>query len=574
MKRCPKCNRTEADDSLTFCRTDGTPLVRGSGAVSDSEGTLKLPPSQSTDTSETRVLPTGEAADRPTAPTTMLEGGRASGGTPGLSKPKSRRGVALAAAAVIAVIVAASAYLYLARGESAAAKDSVAVLPFQNASSDPNMEYLSDGITESLINSLSQLPNVRVMASSTMFSFKGKGLSPQAVGRELGVDAVLAGRVVQSGDSLSVQAELVDASDGTQMWGERYSRRMADVQAVQDEIVRDVSQKLHARLSGVGQQGAGSSHTANPEAYQLYLKGRFFWNKRSLKDTETAVRYFQQAIAADPSFAHPFSGLADSYVNMALFESGAPPHEVMPKARDAALKAITLDERLSEAHAALGFVLFLYDYDFARAEREFQRSLELNPSYETAHQRYSFLLTALGRHEESLAEMRRALEIDPLSLMVNRSYGDRLIDARKYEEAVAQLRKTLELDGNFALPYSSLAKVHEVRGDYAASVEEIAKAYELTGRQEYATLARESFAKGGWQGYLRAMLERRPDLRAYIRATHHIALGEKDKAFAELNNSYENREGYMTLLKVDPRLDPLRSDPRFAELVRKVGLPQ
>jgi tetratricopeptide (TPR) repeat protein len=259
---------------------------------------------------------------------------------------------------------------------------------------------------------------------------------------------------------------------------------------------------------------------------------------------------------------------------MALFEAGPPAHEVMPKARDAALKAVALDERSSEAHAALAFVLFLYDFDFAASEREFQRAIGLNPSYETAHQRYSYLLTALGRHEESLAEMRRALESDPLSLMVNRSYGDRLTDAGKYDEAVAQLNKTLELDANFALPHSSLSAVYQLRGDYHASVEELAKSYELTGRQEYAALARESLSRGGWQGYLRTMLERRTDLRAYTRATIRAALGEKDEAFSELDKSYENHEAAITRLKVDRRLDPLRSDPRFSELMRKVRLLQ
>jgi TolB-like protein len=491
-----------------------------------------------------------------------------------LNSPKSRRGILIALAAVLVVALAASAYLYFSRGKNTTAKNSIAVLPFQNASGDPNVEYLSDGISESLINSLSQLPNVRVLARSTMFSFKGRESNPQEVGKQLGVETVLTGRVVQRGDSLTVQTDLVNVADGSQLWGERYNRKLTDVLAVQDEIVRDVSGKLRARLSGANELRAAKNYAANPEAYQLYLKGRFFWNKRTLRESEAAVRYFQQAIAADPSFADPYSGLADSYVNMALFDAGPPAHEVMPKARDAALRAVALDERLSEAHAALAFVLFLYDYDFAGSEREFKRATELNPSYETAHQRYSYLLTALGRHEESLAEMRRALESDPLSLMVNRSYGDRLTDAGKYDEAVAQLNKTLELDANFALPHSSLSAVYQLRGDYHASVEEIAKSYELTGRQEYAALARESLARGGWQGYLRTMLERRTDLRAYTRATIRAALGENDEAFAELDKAYENREAAITRLKVDRRLDPLRSDPRFQELLRKVGLPQ
>jgi len=358
------------------------------------------------------------------------------------------------------------------------------------------------------------------------------------------------------------------------MWGERYSRKLTDVLAVQDDIVRDVSSKLRARLSGADEQRSAKTYTAKPEAYQLYLKGLFYWNKRTLKDSETSVRYFQQATAADPSFAPTLVGLANSYVTLALFEGGASAHEVMPKARDAALKALTLDDGLGEAHAALGFMLSNYDYDFAGAEREYQRALELNPNFANTHQRYSELLTSLGRHEESLAKMRRALEIDPLSVFANRAYGLRLILARRYDEADAQLRKTLELDSNFAVTHDSLALVYQAQGDYAASVEAIAKAHELTGRQEYAALARESFARGGWQAYLRAMLERRTDLRAFTRATTHAALGEKDKAFAELNKAYENREASLTRLKVDPRLDPLRSDPRFAELTRKVGLPQ
>ena len=326
------------------------------------------------------------------------------------------------------------------------------------------------------------------------------------------------------------------------------------------------------KLSGADEQKLAKTYTANPEAHQLYLKGLFYRNKFTLKDTENSVRYFQQATTADPSYALAFASLADSYVTLALFEGGASAHDVMPKARDAALKAMTLDDGFGEAHAAFGYVLLFYD--FAGARREFNRALELNPNSRVPHVRYSQLLNYLGRHDESLAHMRRSLEIDPLSLIANRGYGERLIDARRYDEAIVQLKKTLELDGNFALAYSSLALAYQAQGGYGASVEASAKAYELTSRQEYAALARESFAKGGWQGYLRAMMERRPDLWAYTRAAYHAALGEKDEAFSELNKAYENRESFLIRLKVDPRLDSLRSEARFADLVRRVGLPQ
>jgi serine/threonine-protein kinase len=450
---------------------------------------------------------------------------------------------------------------------------SIAVLPFQNASGNADTEYLSDGITESLISSLSLLPELDVIASNSVFRYKGKEVELKKIGQDLSVQALLTGRVVQRADDLTLYVELVDAATEKVLWKADYRRQMTNLVSLQNEITRDISNKLRVKLSGAEEQRLAKNYTENSEAYQLYLRGRFFWNKRTLKDVENSIPYFQQSIAADSTFALAFSGLADSYMTLALLEGGAPAHEAMPKARDAALKALMLDDRLGEAHATLGFILLLYDYDFTGSEREFKRAIELEPNYATAHLRYSLLLTSLGRHEESLPKIRRALEIDPLSVFVNRGYGDRLIDARKYDEAVMQLSKTLELDSNFALAYSSFAWVYQAQGNYAGSVDAIAKSYELTGRQEYAALARESFIRGGWQGYLRAMLERRPDLRAYTRATLHAALGEKDKAFDELNKAYENRESILSRLKVDPRLDTLRDDPRFQDLLRKVGFP-
>ncbi|HAF22791.1 MAG TPA: hypothetical protein DCK93_07725 [Blastocatellia bacterium] len=575
MKRCPACNRVETDDALAFCRADGTALINDSASLGADERTARFGSGSVASEIETRILPqtvTDADMSRPTGPTTVLDRQQTIGRTQELTKHQ-RRKILAAITVLILAAIAVSAYFYLAR-KNIAAIQSVAVLPFVNASGNADVEYLSDGITESLINSLSQLPNLSVKARSTVFHYKGKDVTPQQVGSELSVQAVLNGRVTQRGDQLTLSVELVDARTGNQIWGEQYNRMTADLVSLQSEIARDVSTKLRVKLSGADKQKLAKNYTANPEAYQLYLKGLFYSNKRTLKDSEIAVRYLQQATAADPSFAPALVGLADSYVYIALSEGGAPAHEVMPKGRDAALKALTLNDGLGEAHAALGFILTCYDYDFAGAEREYQRAIELSPNFVNAHQRYSLLLTLLGRHEESLAEARRGLEIDPLSLIANRGYGERLIEARRYEEAVAQLKKTLELDSNFPLAYSSLASVYQAQGDYAASVEAIAKSYELTGRPEYAALARESFAKGGWSGYLRAMLERRLDLRAYTRATYHAALGERDKAFAELNKAYENREGGLIRLKVDPRLDPLRDDPRFQELLRRVGLPQ
>lgn len=477
MKRCPKCNRAESDDSLAFCRTDGTPLLSDGSFVSEGAGTLRFDSAPVTGETDARILPTGEGLSRPTAPTTVLGGRQPSGDTQESGKPKSLRVTLMAVAAVLAVALAASAYLYLSRGRSAIAKNSIAVLPFQNASGDPDVEYLSDGISESLINSLSQLPNVRVLARSTMFSFKGKEINPQEVGKQLGVETVLTGRVVQRGDSLSVQADLVNVADGSQMWGARYSRKMTDVLAVQDEIVRDVSRNLRARLSGADEQRLAKNYTANPEAYKLYLQGRFYWNKSTPANNRKAIEYFNQAIAVDPDYALAYAGIADAYPLLSFRE----PQEVMPKAREAALKALSLDNHLAEANVALGRVLLDYDYDFAAAERELKRATELDPDYVLGHAAYGMLFSRLGRHEEAFAEYRRALELEPLSLRVNRGYGEALFYARRYDEAIAQLKKTVELDASFLSAHISLRFAYQMKGNFAESIEEQIKAAELQG---------------------------------------------------------------------------------------------
>lgn len=330
MKRCPQCNRMEADDTLTFCRADGIPLVRESGAVSEGMGTLRFDSAPAIGETETRIPPTGKALNRPTAPTTVLEARPASVNTRELSRLKSRRGVMVAAAVIIASALAAFAYVYLSRGRSAAPKNSIAVLPFQNASGDPNMEYLSDGISESLINSLSQLPNVRVLARSTMIRFKAQDADPQQVGKQLGVDTVLTGRVVQIGDSLNVQADLVNVADGSQVWGERYNRKASDILTVQEDIAREIVGRLRPKLSGEQQERVTRRGTENAEAYKLYLQGRYFWNRRSVEDFKIAIPYFQKAIELDPDFALAHSGLSDSYNLLGQYQGGAPPKEVMP----------------------------------------------------------------------------------------------------------------------------------------------------------------------------------------------------------------------------------------------------
>ena len=576
MKRCPTCNRVETDDALVFCRADGTVLVAHSGPFIGDAGTAKFGSAAVSSEIETSILPqtTSDPSLRhATTPTTVLEGKQPIRRTRELARPKVTKPIVLTGAVIFIAAIAVSVYFYLSRKHHAAIQ-SVAVLPFTNASGNTEVEYLSDGITESLINSLSQLPNLAVKARSTVFHYKGKEMTPQQVGSELSVQAVLNGRFTQRGDELTLSLELVDARTGNQIWGEQYRRRMSELVSLQSDIARDVSNKLRVKLSGADEEKVTKNYTASAEAYQLYLRGRFYWNKRTPADFEKSIDYFQQAIALDPNYALAYTGLADAYTLLPVY-GALSPAEPIRKAREAALKALSLDDGLAEAHTALGEILN-YDYDFAGAEREYRRAIDLNPNYATAHQWYGELLTHLGRRAESVGELSRALEIDPFSLSVNRSYGESLLFGRRVDEAIAQFKKTVGLDPNFAGGHDSLSTAYQLKGNFAESVAEFVKARELYGQNDIATLARDSFAKGGYPAFLDAMTgERRPaDLPSHFVAKFLAIAGQKDRAIAELNKSYEKREYYLCYLKVDQRFDPLRSDPRFVDLVRRVGLSQ
>ncbi len=324
---------------------------------------------------------------------------------------------------------------------------SLAVLPLVNASADPQMEYLSDGITETIINSLAQLPQLRVMARSTVFRYKGREADPQAVGHELGVGAVLTGRVSQVGESLIISMELVDVAHGWQLWGEQYNRNPADIFALQEEIAREISGKLRLRLTGEQQQRLTKRYTESTEAYQAYLRGRYHWNKYTREGLKKGTAYFQQAIDLDPGYALAYAGLADSYYRLSNLY--LPPREAMPKAKAAAMKALEIEEMLAEAHASLGLVRFWYEWDWQGAEREYKRAIELNPGYAIAPLWYGLQLMALGRFDDALAEMKRAQDLDPLSLVINTNLGGTLYRARRYDQAIEQCRRTLEIDSSF-----------------------------------------------------------------------------------------------------------------------------
>jgi serine/threonine protein kinase/TolB-like protein/Tfp pilus assembly protein PilF len=494
---------------------------------------------------------------------------------------KQHKLAALVAAVVLALAaVALTAYL---RGRSAEVSiDSIAVLPFENRSVDADTEYLSDGLAESLIYRLSQLPNLRVTPTSVAFRYKGKEADAAKAGNELGVSAVLLGRITQRGENLTISAELVDVRHNKLLWGEQYDRKMSDLLATQREIAREIVEKLRLKVSGE-EKGLAKHYTESNEAYQLYLRGRFYWNKRTEEGMRKSLEYYQQSIERDPNFALAYSGLADAYDLLGAPDAtGAmPPDEAMPKAKAAALKALKIDDTLAEPHVSLAHVKYYYDRDWATAEREYQRAIELNPNYPTAHQWYAVYLMSAGRFDEAVAKNRRAQELDPLSLPINMTLGWVLLTARQNDQSVEQLRKTLEMDPNFALAHHRLGMAYEQQGKYEEAIAEFKQVINLTSGKPLGIAAlSHAYAMSGQRAEaqkLLAELQEQSKVR-FVSPTSvaviFAALGDKDQAFAWLEKADKERDGILVRLKVDSRFDSLRSDPRFADLVRRVGLPQ
>jgi serine/threonine protein kinase/tetratricopeptide (TPR) repeat protein len=455
----------------------------------------------------------------------------------------------------------------------------LAVLPFVNGSADPNAEYLGDGITESLINSLSRLPNLKVMSRDSAFRYKGKDTDAQTVARELGVRSVLKGRVTQRGDNLAISAELIDATDNSHIWGQQYSRKPADIFALQEKIAKEITKALRLRLTGQEEKSLARTYTTNPEAYRGYLQGRYWANKRTEEGINKGIECFQQAIAKDPAYALAYCGLADCYSMHANY-GFLPPKIGYSKANDAAIKALELDDTLSEAHVSLGFIKSDYTWDWAGAEKEFQRAIALNPNYGTAHQWYGYALWKTGRFEESIAAHRRALELDPLSLPVNRNLGLAYFLARQYDLAIAQLRKTREMDPGFVLTREYLGLAYLEKGLHQEAVECCEEATVPVAASPYAISALGYvYAVSGKKAEAQKVLKRLVSLseQKYISsrfvASIYAGLGEKDKALESLKAAYEDRSLEIGPgIIADPTYNSLRAEPLFQELLRDMGL--
>jgi non-specific serine/threonine protein kinase len=457
--------------------------------------------------------------------------------------------------------------------------DSLAVLPFSNMSGDPEAEYLTDGITESIINSISELGKLRVVPRSRVFRYKGYDFDAQEAGRALNARAVLTGRVVQRSDTLIVRTELVDVANESQLWGEQYSRKFADILAVQEEIAREISQKLELRLTGEEKKRLTRRYTENSRAYQAYLKGRYCWNRRTEESLKKGIDYFQQSIRDDPNYALAYAGLADSY-NLLGWYSVLPSKEVFPRAKEAALKALEIDDSLPQAHASMAYAMFLYDWEYRAAEDEFKRAIQLSPGYGTARHWYAELLIATGRTEEAIGEAKRALETDLLSLIINALVGWVFYHARQYDQAIKHHRETLEIDADFVPSHLFLGQAFEQMGRFDEAIAEFQKAIHLSGgsTQIVAALGHTYAVSGNRDGAMRILEElEQLSKQRYVRpldiAFVYAGLNQKDQAIEWLEKAYEERSCNLVYIRIDPRLDPLRSDPRFQDLLRRMNFP-
>ena len=497
------------------------------------------------------------------------------------SKPERRKTMVWAVSGIVALALVASA-AFLWRNRSGQEQiSSVAVMPFVNASNDPNSEYLSDGITESLINNLSQLPNLVVMARSSVFRYKGRDVDPQTVAKDLKVQALVTGRIVQRGDRLVISSELIEARTSRNLWGEQYDRKLSDALAVQQEITGAISAKLRERLSGETTKQVARGGTNDPEAYQLYLKGRYQWEKRTPEALEKAKDYFNQAIAKDPGYATAYVGLASYYVAAPDYEP-LRRTETAPKAIAAAQKALAIDDTLADAHAAIGSASQdLWDWE--SVEREFKRALEINPNQVIAHQWYGLYLSSIGRGEEALVHFKRALELDPLNLTALTNLATGYENTRQYNLALEQFKQTLEINPNYPSAHSNLSQTYWDMGKYDLWLEEWKKGAALADDREDLAIAEEvarAYAKGGFRAAHSRDIELRKQLaqRRYVDfgfiAYDYAALGDKDQTFYWLEKAYAEKGGSLGFIKVAKQMDPLRSDPRYIDLLKRMGLPQ
>ncbi len=586
MKRCPECRRDYYDDTLLYCLDDGNALLEGPATASSGDepatAMLSVPPAIAGGL-------TG-ATDETDVKTAILQPPATAGGSDSTEKHSisAHRAAKPLVALIVAVLVLVGGffgYRYLSQTKQI---ESIAVMPFVNESGNADVEYLSDGMTETLISSLSNIPNLSVKARSTVFYYKGKETSPKKIGEELKVQAVLLGRVSQRGDDLKLSLELVNTETQDVIWSEQYNRKQSDLVSLQSEIAKTVSDKLRSKLTATEQERVSKTNTASSEAQQLYLKGRFHWNKRKTEDFQKAREYFQEAIAADPRYALAYAGLSDTLALMPYYGAFRP-SEYMPLAKQAVQKALEIDPSLAEAHASLGQILTNYDYDLKGAERELKRAIELNPKYPSAYQWLAEVYHFSGNGDQALSEINKAIELDPLSMVINNQKGRVIELGGKRDEAIAQFKKTIELFPDAPSPRNNLADVYEAKGMYSEAVEQrLIQIKLLFGvSPENIKNLQLAFEKDGYKGFVQKQIDIQLDsqrssldkdknayLPAFRIAETYARRQDKDKAFEYLNKAYDQREPQIAELKIRLPFVFLRDDPRFKELVKRVGIPE
>ena len=565
MKRCPECRRDYADDTLLYCLEDGVALVQGSVPSPDEPQTAILPGTASPNEAATRAqIPTTDRNELGTAAGVQRHRGKA----PIL--------VGIAAAAVFA-IAGYGGYRYLAPAYPSTI-NSIAVLPFENRSGNVETDYLSDGLTDSLIFRFSQLPNLKVSPTSSVMRYRDKASDVAAVAKDLGVDAVLSGRLLLLGEDLTISVELIDARNMELVWKEQYERKMSDLLATQREIATTLTQKMQLKLAG-NEKGIAKKYTSSSEAYQLYMKGRYHWSRRGKADLLKAVESYQAAIKLDPNFALAYAGIAEAYNSLAK-NPHLSPNESVPLAKAAAMRALELDPELQQAHSALADSLAIYDWDWAAAEKHFKKAIELDPNVSYTHLVYGgSYLSAVNKPEEALLHEQRSVELEPLSLINNAVLVSGYINARQYEKALGQARATRDLDPSFPFtrhwlglalvvngsPDEAIALCSEPVSDPSVawlSTVVLAHAYAKSGRRAEAELQIQKLREYSRSFYI----------RTYYLASVYALLGDRDKAFAELEQSLRDRDAYLGRARVDPFMDPIRDDPRFNDLLRRMGL--
>jgi TolB-like protein/Tfp pilus assembly protein PilF len=496
---------------------------------------------------------------------------------------RHKKGFLTAGAGVLLVLAGLGygVYHWLKPISGSAAIDSLAVLPFTNVTADPNTDYLSDGLTESLIGSLSQLPNLTVRPRSSVFRYRAKDVDIVKAASELQVGAVVTGRVTQRGDSLLISAELTDTRRNRSLWSEQYDRKLADALTVQREISGEIASRLREKLTGEQKTQLSKGGTNDSEAYQLYLKGRYYWEKRTPESLAKSKEFFDQAIEKDPNYALAYVGLGEYYSVLPEY-TYTPAKDSLPKSTAAAQHALSIDETLAEAHAVLG-AAYTRDWDWTAAEREFERALELNPNDARAHVLYAIYFECLGKMDQVFEQLRRANQLDPLNLIGLSNVPEAHVYSRQYAESIAESKKIIEIDSNFANAHFQLCQAYFLTGKYDLWLDEWQRAASLNGDAEDLALARavaHEYAKRGFRGAMKRLVELQEEqskrfyLDPALIALNYAAMGEKDQAFAWLEKAAAEKSAFIGYLKVDPHYDSLRSDPRYAALLKRMGLPQ